>query len=802
MDLKSANTLELPKILQRLASYCAFSASKELALALIPSPDPLEVARRLRGTTEAKQLVSSKPNVTVGGARDVRSQVEQASKGGILPPNELLTIRQTLISGRRLQRVISRANHQFPLLAEIVAQIEPSDALIDAIGQAIDDDGQVRDSASPALRRLRRELEHAHHRLLDRMQRIVQNSENASYLQEPIVTQRSGRYVIPIKVESKSRIPGLVHDHSASGATVFIEPLVTLDLNNQWRELEIAVQREIERILRALSELVSEAQEDISTTVQSLAELDLELAKAEYAFQIQGREPLLTDLNERKGTQPYLHLIQARHPLLTPSEVVPTDIYLGPNYHILVITGPNTGGKTVTLKNVGLMALMAQCGLHIPANDGSRLPVFDNIFADIGDEQSIEHSLSTFSSHLTNIKRMLKRATDHSLILLDEVGAGTDPVEGSALARSLLEHFIENNITALVATHYSDLKIYAHSTKRVRNASVEFDLETLRPTYNLIIGLPGRSNALNIAERLGLPAPIIERARSFLSTQELEVDELLEEIKLAHESAKIDRRLAEKDRKEMERLRNQMREQIAGIEEDRREVINNARQEAQAELIEVREELRTLTRKMERFGGNQQEATTIQELLKQLGSQLKPISKIVSRRPSGIDDPIPVEIHRPLVPGDIVWVPTLDSTGEILAISDNDAEVQAGYFRLRVALDDLELRIPAPSETTGKLPKQKRPRVEVTLPKIQNPGMEIDLRGHSVEEMRSLLDKYLDDAYLSGLPFVRIIHGKGSGVLRRAVREDLRHHTFVKQHRTGTLNEGGDGVTIATMVDN
>ena len=800
MDSKSANTLELPKILERLASYCAFSASKELARVLTPSPHMAEVAQRLRRTSEAKELISSKPNVTVGGARDVRSQAEQASKGAVLSPNELLTIRQTLISGRRLQRLISRNNHQFPLLAELVQVIEPCDALIDAIGQAIDENGEVRDSASPHLRRLRRELERAHQRLLDRMQRIVQNAENTRYLQEAIVTQRSGRYVIPVKVESKGRIPGLVHDQSASGATVFIEPLATLDLNNQWRELEIAVQREIEKILRALSELVSQADEDLNRTVEALAELDLELAKAEYAFELKAREPFLTGINDRGGSLPYVHLIQARHPLLKPSEVVPTDIYLGPNYHILVITGPNTGGKTVTLKNVGLMALMAQCGMHIPANDGSRLPVFDNIFADIGDEQSIEQSLSTFSSHLTNIKRMLATATDHSLILLDEVGAGTDPVEGSALARSLLEHFIEHNISALVATHYSDLKVYAHSTERVRNASVEFDLDTLRPTYKLIIGLPGRSNALNIAERLGLPATLIERARSFISSEELEVDELLEEIKLAHESAKIDRRLAEKDRKETERLRNQLRTQIAGIEEDRRQVINNARQEAQAELEQVKEQLRVLTRKMQRFGGNKQDLNDIGDLIQQLNNQIKPISKIAPRRPSGVDNIIEAQINRPLRIGDVVWVPSFDRSGQILAISDNDAEVQTGNFRLRVALGDLELRTPTSLQKEFK--EQKPSRVEISLPKVESPGMEIDLRGKSIEEMLPLLQKYLDDAYLSGIPFVRIIHGKGTGVLRRAVREELRHHALIKEHRAGALNEGGDGVTVATLMDN
>jgi DNA mismatch repair protein MutS2 len=799
MDEKSTKTLELPKILERLANLCAFSASKELALGLTPSTSRDEVARRLRRTSEAKELTSVKTNACVGGARDVRLLAEQASKGAILQPNDLLDIRQTLISGRSLKRLIARTAHQYPLLAEIVAQIEPSDALIDAIAQTIDENGEVRDDASPTLRRLRRELETAHRRLLDRLQSIVQNTNNARYLQEPIVTQRAGRYVIPLKVESKGRIPGVIHDQSASGATVFIEPLATLDLNNRWRELEIAVQREIEKILRELSSLVGEAQDDISATVEALAELDLQFAKAEYSFQIIGREPILTSVavTERDETLPYVHLIQARHPLLKADEVVATDIYLGPDYHILVITGPNTGGKTVTLKNVGLMALMAQCGLHIPAADGSRLPVFDNIFADIGDEQSIEQSLSTFSSHLTNITRMLEQATEQSLIVLDEVGAGTDPVEGSALARALLEDFLEKNITALVATHYSDLKVYAHNSQGIRNASVEFDLETLRPTYNLVIGLPGRSNALNIAERLGLPASIIERARSFLSTEELQVDDLLEEIKQAHDSAKIDRRLAEKDRKEIEELRNHLREEVAGIEKDRRQVINAAREDAQLELDHVREELRTISRQMVRFGGKKGEVTNIRELIQQLDSDLKPISELVPRRIGSIEAPI----KRPLQVGDLVWVASLDRTGDILKIYGDGAEVQAGTFRLRVALRDLELRAPANRESQASTTPQKRRTADITLPRIESPGMEIDLRGHSVEEMLPLLQKYVDHAYLSGLPFTRIIHGKGTGTLRRAVREELRHNPLVKKHRTGEQNEGGDGVTMAWMED-
>ncbi len=485
--------------------------------------------------------------------------------------------------------------------------------------------------------------------------------------------------------------------------------------------------------------------------------------------------------------------------MLKPDEVVPTDIWLGPAFHLLVITGPNTGGKTVSLKNVGLMALMAQCGLHIPAADGSRLPVFDQIYADIGDEQSIEQSLSTFSSHLANITRILAGATERSLVLLDEVGAGTDPVEGAALARSLLEHFLDQRISGLVATHYSELKVYAHSREGVRNASVEFDLETLRPTYRLMIGLPGRSNALNIAERLGLPMPIIERARSFISSEALEVDDLLEDIKQSHEAARVDRRLAEKDRREGERLRDELRERIASIEEERRVVINAARDEAHAELDHVREQLRTITRQMERFGGKKEEITDIRDLLQRLENELKPISKLVPRRPGGIDAP---QVPRPLQPGDVVWVPNLDRTGEIIAISGNEADVVAGSFRLRVALRDLELRAAAPkSEGTGQARGPDPRRAAITIPRGDSPGMEIDLRGNSVDEMMPLLDKYLDNAYLTGLPFVRIVHGKGSGTLRRVVRDELRQHPLVKSYRTGDASEGGDGVTVATLVD-
>lgn len=792
MDSKSTDTLELPKILDRLAAHCAFSASEALAHALQPSADYDEVAARLQRTSEAKTLLSNKPDLTVGGARDVRPLAQQAAKSAILQPPQLLSIRDTLVAGRRLSNHLLRVRHSYPLLATLAEAIDPNAALIDVIGNAIDEDGEVRDEASPTLRRLRRETESAHGRLMERLQRLI-SSDSAQHLQEAIITQRAGRYVIPVRIEAKTRIPGVVHDQSASGATVFIEPLETLELNNKWRELQIQVDHEIERILRELSGMVGDAAHEIDQTVGALAELDLNFAKANYAFQIKGREPLLTDV-EGGGERPYIELLQARHPLLHPDTVVPSDIYIGPDFRLLVITGPNTGGKTVTLKNIGLMALMAQCGLHIPAADGSRLPVFDAIFADIGDEQSIEQSLSTFSSHLANITRILENATDQSLVLLDEVGAGTDPVEGSALARALLDFFLDNRITACVATHYSDLKVYAHSTDGIRNASVEFDLDTLSPTYRLMIGLPGRSNALAIAERLGLPQEILRQARTFVAGDALEVDEMLEDIRQSQESARIDRRLAEKDRRESEQLRDDLRERMARIEQDRRVVINQTRAEAQRELEGVQEQLREITRRMERFGGKQEDLTSIRDLLAQLESELRPISELVPQR--GAAQRV---AQRPLQEGDLVWVPSLDRTGEIVALSGDEAEVQAGSFRVRAALSELELRAAGGPKAPEGAKVKRREGAAISLPRVESPGMEVDLRGQRVEEVLPALDRYLDEAFVSGLPRVRIIHGKGTGALRRAVRDELRRHPLVSRYRQGDAMEGGDGVTVAEL---
>ncbi|MCS7219761.1 MAG: endonuclease MutS2, partial [Anaerolineae bacterium] len=575
MDAKTLHTLEFDKIRARLAEYTSFSAGRELALALQPTDD-LRLAREwLAETTEARALLAQKTDVHLGGVRDVRSLLPLAERAMTLVPTDLLDIRHMLMRARAIRRSLTRLSGQFPRLAEIAARIEPCDSLVDEIGRCISERGEVLDAASPALARIRSEKRIVHTRLMNLLERLVASPEYAPYLQEAIITQRQGRYVIPLRVEFKGRIPGLVHDQSTSGATLFIEPLAAVELNNRWREKELEEEQEIRRILMALTELVADEAPYIRQTVEALASLDLIFAKARYAEQLAAIEPELVPFqmrdhrrqgrarnsNKRQGEpEVVLHpgsvidLRRARHPLLNPDTVVPIDVHLGDDYFILVITGPNTGGKTVTLKTVGLLALMAQAGLHIPAAPGSRLSLFTNIYADIGDEQSIEQSLSTFSSHMSNIIRILADADEHSLVLLDELGAGTDPEEGSALARALLSHLLQRRITTLATTHYSELKLYAHNTPGVRNASVEFDMETLAPTYELSIGLPGRSNALAIARRLGLDPEIVATAEAMVSPTSLQADALLAEIQRARNEAQAARAEAERQRRAVQAL--------------------------------------------------------------------------------------------------------------------------------------------------------------------------------------------------------------------------------------------------------
>ncbi len=799
MDAKSLNTLEYPKILELLAGYCAFAASQEKARLLAPCTDIEEARRRQAETREALALLSTRPDLTIGGARDIRQPVDQAQHGAVLTPTELLDVKFTLIAARNLQRLFEQVGGTYTHLYDIAAQMPPPLGLIDAISRAISERGEILDSASDKLNAIRRDMRISHDRLLGKMQRIVGDSRNAPYLQEALITQRDGRYVLPLRAEFKGRIKSIVHDQSASGATLFVEPLAVVELNNQYREAQLAERDEERRILAELSAQVGRQAVEILQAVETIAELDLVFARAKYAEKTRSSEPVLHEM-PRKAASSGVHpgsrvrLYQARHPLLDPESVVAIDVELDPQTYALVITGPNTGGKTVTLKTIGLLALMAQAGLHIPAQAGSEISVFQEIYADIGDEQSIEQSLSTFSGHITNIIHILEQADRRSLVILDELGAGTDPQEGAALARALLSHLLAQGITTLVTTHHPELKAYAHGTAGVTNASVEFDLETLRPTFHLTIGLPGRSNALAIAQRLGLPDEIVTNARAELDPADLRADDLLDEIHQQRDLARQARAATESARKEAAALRAELAERLEGIEDERRAVLEKAQQEADEQLEQIKEELRQVRRALAQARQPAEALQTIEEQIEELEETVE--KPVVRRKPTVSGR----ALQRAIRLGDKVRLRSLNTQGVVSSLSDEEAEVQVGVLRVRARLSDLILPGDAAQESAEPPASEAPAARQFSIP--ASPGIELDLRGQRADEAQEALDRYLDSAYLSGLPWVRIIHGKGTGRLREMVRQSLQGHPHVRSFETGGDKEGGDGVTVVKLKSN
>jgi DNA mismatch repair protein MutS2 len=781
-----------------LAEFAAFSASKSLALGLQPSEDFELVHRRQKETSEAYLLLSLSPSLTIGGARDVRGLAKAASRDAVLDPTELLDIKSTLISARSIRRVLENHKTDAPLLSDYAAQMEPIHGIIDAISKALDERGNVLDNASSELASIRRELRIGRDRLTSKLQRLVGDPDILHMLQEPIITQRDGRFVIPLRAEFKGRIDSVIHDRSASGATLFIEPLSIVDLNNQVRELELAERDEVRRILAGLSKMVGDHQEALTQTVEALASLDLALAKARYAEAIQANEPILKPWPAKAAAGhpgSTLRLISARHPRLQADRVVPVDLILSEENYALVITGPNTGGKTVALKTAGLLALMAQCGLHLPATSGSEVSVFEGVYADIGDEQSIEQSLSTFSSHISNIIRILKRANWRSLVLLDELGAGTDPQEGAALAQALLSEFLGKRATILVATHYPELKAYAHITAGVSNASVEFDPESLKPTYHLVIGLPGRSNALLIAQRLGLKPSIIERARARIPSEELQADGLLDEIHRQRDAAR--RALADTSqaKEEVLQLRSELQDRLEAIEDERRSVLEQARREAEQELASLREEIRKLRRRLAAAG---QPLEVLEEIKGSVEELEEEYTQPVARESQ--DEALQA---RALQLGDRVFVRTIAADGVITGLGQDQAEVQIGRLRVRAGLDELSRPndLEKPAERKARSRKRQAAQEEMIVePTIEVPPLELDLRGQTVEEALEELERRLDAAFLAGMPFIRVIHGKGTGRLRGAIRQALTDNPYVASFEAGLPNEGGDGVTIIRLL--
>jgi DNA mismatch repair protein MutS2 len=782
--VKHLNTLELPKILDRLAKHCSFAASEALAHDLRPSHTVSETARRLSETTQAREALEKLDSLSIGGARDVRESVQRAAHAGVLEPRQLLDIRDTLNAGRSLQRTLSRYASLYPQLTAMTNLIEPCGELALEIARCIDDSGEVRDSASPELAAIRREVRIVHDRLLQKLNRLVANSDVAQYLQEAIVTQRGGRYVIPIKADFKGRVPGLIHDQSSSGMTLFIEPLATLDDNNRWRELQLAEEREVWRVLVAASSSVGAEADAITRTVEAIARFDLALAKAKYAHATRCVAPTVM-ANKREERR--LELVQARHPLLDPATVVPIDIAFDERTRIVVITGPNTGGKTVALKTIGLLAAMAQCGLHVPCEQAS-LPVFDRIYADIGDEQSIEQSLSTYSSHLTNLVSFLDQVDSESLVLLDELGAGTDPTEGAAIARAMLEFLLLTNALCVVATHYPDLKAWASLTDGAQNANMAFDYETLRPLFRLSMGLPGRSNAFAIAQRLGIPESILAKARGYMDGNAARAEDMLAEIARLQEESERERAAARRSQVDAEAAAERIRVRLNSIEDERRVLLQEAREAAAREVENLRAEVRKLRARVVAAGGALDEVKAIESAVEVVRDMQE---TVVAPPPPPIPEP---QRKRPVQPGDAVRVRSLNSEAVVSAVMGGEADVQIGRMRMRVRLADLErVRVKKREEEPQA---DEKPVVQERAP---SPGMELDIRGRLVEEGLELLEEYLDRAQRAGLPFVRIIHGKGTGVLRRAVREAVKRNAATASFESGREGEGGDGVTVVKL---
>lgn len=793
---KSTQTLELPKILDQLARHTTFSAGAQLAHELHPTSDIDEATTWQRETAEAKLLIENKVNVTLGGARDVRDAAIQATRGVLIEAQVMLDIRYTLRRATTIKRTLGRMKGTYPLLADIANEAEECNDLQEAIARVLNDKGEVLDTASPQLATIRRDLKVAYDRLQTRLTRLISTSTTAQYLQEAIITTRNGRYVVPIKAEFKGRIPGIVHDSSSSGATLFIEPLATVELNNTYRELQLAEEKEIRRILQALTDEVGAESEYIVRTVEVLAYLDLVLAKAQYAEMLKATEPVLLPYRPRPNNPNHpgstIYLKNARHPLLT-GNVVPIDVELDEGTWVLVVTGPNTGGKTVSIKTIGLLSLMAQCGLQIPAEE-AKFSVFEGVYADIGDEQSIEQSLSTFSSHMTNTISILRECDSHSLVLLDELGAGTDPAEGSALARAILTHLLDRRVTTIVTTHHPELKIYSVETPGVRNASVEFDLGTLRPTYRLIIGLPGRSNALAIATRLGLDVEIVEAARGMVATEELVADDLLDEIQRTREEIRRNQVAIVAMREEIEEQRAELQSRLDKIEDERRDIVSSARRQAEEEIHSFQREVKRLRNEMRSASLPLDALKTLQDEAAQLSNNAKEVVLNEVENVTGTTEWMPKL-------GDIVWLPKLNAEGTVTELEREGATVQVGTLRVRAGIDELTHRSKSEKRQIKRghvREYEKSP--DPIVPKGQSPGLELDLRGERVDEALKRLETYLDAAYMSGLPFARIIHGKGTGALKKAIRERVEHHPLISKVTEAMPKEGGGGVTIIHMV--
>lgn len=784
MEDHTLRVLEFGRVLELLAAEAAFSLGAERARALRPAVAFDEACRLARETAEMRLLDQLGVDVPFSGARDVRDHLKAAAIGQLLEPSALLETVQVLTTARRARLVLEKLRDRVPTLAAIADAIGDFRAFADAVEQAITPRGDVADSASEQLAITRRELRAAEARLEQRAQAALAEAIRRGAAQEGLLTERNGRKVIPVRSDSRSLVPGIVHDVSSSGATLFIEPLAVVDAGNAVRELQLAEEREVRRVLQRLTDLLGARAEEAQRSLEALAELDLISARARLAAKMRAALPPPGDAESWFSERGQTRLVAARHPLLK-GEVVPIDIEVGDDPQGILITGPNTGGKTVALKTVGLLTLMAQAGMGVPCGEGSRIRFFPKVYADIGDEQSIEQSLSTFSSHLRNIIAILREADERTLVLLDELGAGTDPTEGAAIARAVVEVLLDRGATVVATTHHGELKVLAHTDPRLRNASVEFDLETLSPTYHLVVGLPGQSNAIAIARRLGLDERVVERAASGLRPEHFELEELLAEIRRQrHELADL-REQAAAERQEAERLRRELAREREQIERERAAVLAEARREADDTLARMRREIEQLRRRSREQPFDPAAAA---EAVRQAEHDRERLARAAAVRRSVVEAPVSLA---GIAPGDLVHVRDIPQVGEALSEpgEDGKVEVQFGSIRMKVSVDRID-RIEKPRPGTKE---------RVVLPAGPPVPPELDLRGQRAEAALERFESYLDAAFRAGLPFVRIIHGKGTGALRAAIREALARHPLVRGYESAPPTEGGDGVTIATL---
>jgi len=785
MNYKSLTTLEYDKIIDRLVSFAASDKAKERLKKLVPMTDIHDINAALSETSDALSRVYAKGAVSFGGVHDIGASVKRLEIGSSLNTVELLHISSLLTAAARVKNYYEDTTDS---LTGYFHALEPLTPLNTEIKRCILSEDEISDDASANLRSIRRQKVLAAERIHTELNKMLNSSSVRNCLQDFVITSRSGRYCLPVKAEYKSQVPGMVHDQSATGSTLFIEPAAVVKLNNDIRELELKEQAEIEAILAELSAKASEFTDELLTDFQVLTTLDFIFAKAQMSKQYKCSCPVM-------NTNNYINIKKGRHPLIDPHKVVPIDIYLGKDFNLLIITGPNTGGKTVSLKTVGLLTLMAQSGLHIPALDHSELAVFDNVFADIGDEQSIEQSLSTFSSHMTNTVSILKEADAHSLILFDEIGAGTDPTEGAALAISILNDLHKRGITTMATTHYSEIKVYALTTDGVENACCEFDVESLRPTYRLLIGIPGKSNAFAISKKLGLPDYIIKDASARMDADDVQFEDLLSDLE--HSRVTIEKERAEINayKQEIQQLKDELKTKSDRLDERRDKILRKANEEAAAILKDAKEYADQTIKTMNKHG------MTVKELEKQRSAIRDKMNKRQEKLSVQAAKPKAHKAHdiSEFKVGTHVRVLSMNLIGTVTAPPSPKGEitVQMGSLSTKTKINNLEILVGYKDpEEAKKAPKGAGGSGKIKMSKAASISHEINLLGLTVDEAVAKLDKYLDDAYISRIPQVRIVHGKGTGALRNGVTAYLRGVPYIKSFRLGEIGEGDTGVTI------